>query len=219
MPDPATVPAVIDAAIAEATGWGMAHREVVLVRHGQPLPEEERRASEALDPPLSPLGLRQAVAASSALAGLEAVYSSDLARARETARIVGDGVPVRIVPGLREVTVHRDAGIAAADWRKGAAAFAEHGRWDCFPGPEAAFRSRVRDAMSEIAADRGTGTVAVVCHSGVINAHLADTLGLDRDYFVRPFHASLTRVRLCAGRWRLQSLNETAHLPPGLLTA
>jgi broad specificity phosphatase PhoE len=59
----------------------------------------------------------------------------------------------------------------------------------------------------------------VICHSGVINAQLADTLALDRDYFVRPAHASITRVRLSAGRWRLQSVNETAHLRLDLLTA
>jgi probable phosphoglycerate mutase len=132
MPDPATIPGIVDAAIAEATGWGASHLEVVLVRHGQPLPEEERRAGETLDPPLSALGRRQAAATSSALAGVEAVYGSDLARAAETAQIIGDrlGVPVRTMP-----------------------------------------------------------------------------------------HASLTRVRRSAGRWRVQSANETAHLVSDLLTA
>ncbi len=59
----------------------------------------------------------------------------------------------------------------------------------------------------------------VVCHSGVINAHLADTLSLDRGYFVRPAHASLTRVHLTGGRWVPGGVNETAHLHPDLLTA
>jgi hypothetical protein len=112
MPDPATIPGIIDATIAEATAWGASHLEVVLLRHGQPLPEEERQAGEA------------------------------------------------------------------------AAAFVADGRWESFLRPDPAFRLRVRRAMGEIAAARMTGTVAVACHSGVINAHLADTLALDRDYFV-----------------------------------
>jgi broad specificity phosphatase PhoE len=171
MPDPATIPGIIDAAIAEATAWGTAHREVALVRHGQPLPEADRRGREALDPPLSALGRRQAAAASSALAEVEAVYSSDLARARETAQIIGDGlgVPVQAVAGLREITVYReseDEESSAPAWREAAAAFVAGGRWEAFlqPGLDPSFRSRVRLAIHEITADRTAGPVAVVCH-------------------------------------------------------
>lgn len=228
MSDSATIPGIIDEAIAEATAWGVKQLEVILVRHGQPLPEEERRAREALDPPLSALGRRQAEVAALALAGdgVQAVYSSDLARAEETAAIVGDGLgmPVEAMSDLREITVYRESGedtASAPAWREAAAAFVSDGRWESFlqPGRDRAFRLRVRRALGEITASRTTGTVAVICHSGVINAQLADTLDLDRDYFVRPAHASITRVRLSAGRWRLQSVNETAHLRPDLLTA
>ncbi|MDN3354207.1 histidine phosphatase family protein [Actinomadura sp. DC4] len=223
MPDAATIPGIIDRAIAAATAFGVEQREVVLVRHGQPLPEPERRESELLDPPLSALGRRQAERAALALDGVTAVFCSDLARAGETAAIVGGrlGVPVRETAGLREITVFRgDLGDAAA-WTSAAAAFVSGGRWESFlkPDPASEFRLRVRRAFAEIASDHATGTVAVVCHSGVINAHLADTLSLDRDYFVRPAHASLSRVCLSSGRWVLQSVNETAHLRPDWLTA
>jgi probable phosphoglycerate mutase len=123
MPDPATIPGIIDAAIAEATAWGTAHREVALARHGQPLPEADRRGRESLDPPLSALGRRQAAAASSALAEVEAVYSSDLARARETAQIIGDGlgVPAQAVAALREITVYRESEDEESSARPGGA--------------------------------------------------------------------------------------------------
>jgi probable phosphoglycerate mutase len=217
--------AIIDEAIAAATSWGSEHLELVLIRHGQPLPESERRAEESSDPPLSPLGRRQAEAVSRALDGVDALYSSHLARADETARIIGGtlGVPVQAVRDLREVAVYREADDTSDErtWWARAARFASDGRWESLvqPGLDPAFRARVRRAIGEIIADRTEGTVAVVCHSGVINAHLADTLALDRDYFVRPAHASITRVRLSAGRWALQSVNETAHLRPPLLTA
>jgi 2,3-bisphosphoglycerate-dependent phosphoglycerate mutase len=228
MPESVMIPEIIDEAIADATSWGAKRLEVVLIRHGEPLPESERRAYEALDPPLSGLGRRQAEAASHALAGdgIEAVYSSDLARAADTAEIVGDRLdaPVLTMSDLREITIYRESADEADDppaWRDAAAAFVADGRWEAFlqPGLDPAFRLRVRRAIGQIAATRTTGTVAVVCHSGVINAQLADTLAMDRDYFVRPAHGSISRVRLSVGRWNLESVNETAHLRPDLLTA
>jgi 2,3-bisphosphoglycerate-dependent phosphoglycerate mutase len=223
--DPATITGIIDEAIAAATSWGSEQLELILIRHGQPLPEGERRAEESLDPPLSPLGRRQAEAVAGALDGVDAIYGSDLARAYETARILGGtfGVPVRTLRDLREVAVYRatDGTSEERAWRAAAARFAADGRWASLvqPGLDPSFRARVRRAIGEITAGRTGGTVAVVCHSGVINAHLADTLAMDRDYFVRPAHASITRVRLAAGRWSLHSVNETAHLRPRLLTA
>jgi probable phosphoglycerate mutase len=216
------VPSLIDGAIAAATGWGEEHLELILLRHGQPLSEHDRGPHERLDPSLSPLGRRQAEAAARALAGegVDVIYSSGLARAHGTAQIIADGlgVTVRTVAALAEVTVHRE-GFEERAWRLGAARFAETGRWDAFPGHDPCFRVRLHNALTRLTARRANGRMAVVCHSGVINAHLADALGLDRDYFLRPAHASITRVHLSAGRWTLYSVNETAHLRPDLLTA
>jgi 2,3-bisphosphoglycerate-dependent phosphoglycerate mutase len=218
----ADVPSLIDAAIAAATGWHEEHLELILLRHGQPLPENDRGPGERLDPPLSALGRRQAEAAARALAGegIDVIHTSGLSRARGTAQIIADrlGATVRPVAALAEVTVHRD-GFEERAWRLGAARFTETGRWDAFPGHDPAFRARVRSTLMRLTARRTNGTMTVVCHSGVINVHLADALGLDRDYFLRPAHASITRVHLSAGRWTPYSVNETAHLRPDLLTA
>ena len=93
MPDP----------VAAATLWGAEHLEVVFVRHGQPLPLDERAAHERDDPPLTALGRRQAQAAAALLGGeaVDALYSSDLARARQTADVLAavTGREVRIVDG------------------------------------------------------------------------------------------------------------------------
>jgi probable phosphoglycerate mutase len=224
---------LIHEAIAAATSWDRPGREFILVRHGQPLPEDQRSAAELLDPPLSRLGQRQAEAAGFALGGerIQAICASPLARARDTARIIAAAVslPVTSRPDLREIELFRDAGVLAetvsqpADedsWRAAAARFASSGRWDCWPAAEPAstFRQRVRAVISDITSQPADGTAAIVCHNGVINACLADALGLERDYLARPLHASLTRLRLSAGRLQVTSLNETGHLAPELLT-
>ncbi|GAB7045959.1 histidine phosphatase family protein [Catenuloplanes indicus] len=219
MPDP----------VADATLWGADHLEVVFVRHGQPLPPGERAGPERDDPPLTTLGHRQAEAAAAALAGdmVDAVYSSDLARARQTAADLATvtGHRVRIVPALREIglpdTGSRPAGLSVRAWERAGRRFVRHGRWDAFPGaePRRAFRHRVRQALATVTArHRDDRRVVIVCHNGVLNAALADTLHTRRDYLTRPAHASLTRIHYTPHHRALWTLNETAHLTLDLLT-
>jgi broad specificity phosphatase PhoE len=79
---------------------------LLLVRHGETDWNADGRLQGQTDRPLSDFGRRQAQQLAEELRGeeLEAVYSSDLARARETAEIVGErlGLPVVFDPDLRE---------------------------------------------------------------------------------------------------------------------
>jgi len=201
-----------------------------LIRHGRPVPAGQQGEDGPPGPPLSLLGQRQAEAAGRALRAepVQAVYASTMARAHGTAQIVADalGLTVDSRHDLREIDLLRPGGMPAEPsgergWRAAASRFAECGRWDCWPHsePSPAFRQRVRGVISDIAGRHASRAVAIVCHSGVVNACLADVLGLDRDYCVRPMHASLTRLRISAGRQVVTSVNETGHLPPELLTA
>ena len=59
----------------------------------------------------------------------------------------------------------------------------------------------------------------MACHGGVINAYLAEMLGLDVDMFFRPFHASIHRVLFGHGKRVIETLNEESYLAAnGLLT-
>lgn len=84
---------------------------ILLIRHGQSTWNEAGRWQGIADPPLTPLGEAQARAAGERLrqAGLDAIVSSDLQRARRTAELVaatlGIGSP-EAWPALRE----RDVG-------------------------------------------------------------------------------------------------------------
>ena len=79
---------------------------LLLVRHGETDWNAEGRLQGHTDRPLSDYGRGQARRLAEELEGeeLEAIYSSDLARARETAEIVGErlGLPIALEPDLRE---------------------------------------------------------------------------------------------------------------------
>jgi broad specificity phosphatase PhoE len=79
---------------------------LLLVRHGETDWNAEGRLQGHTDRPLNDFGRTQAKELADRLAGegADAIYASDLARAKETAEIVGErlGLPVVVDPGLRE---------------------------------------------------------------------------------------------------------------------
>jgi broad specificity phosphatase PhoE len=79
---------------------------LLLVRHGETDWNADGRLQGQTDRPLSDFGRRQARRLAEELVDeeLEAIYSSDLARARETAEILGErlGLPVVLDADLRE---------------------------------------------------------------------------------------------------------------------
>jgi probable phosphoglycerate mutase len=77
---------------------------VLLVRHGQSTWNADGRWQGQADPPLSALGEQQAREAAARLRDVDALWASDLDRARRTATILGDalGLGVRVDARLRE---------------------------------------------------------------------------------------------------------------------
>jgi len=79
---------------------------LLLVRHGETDWNAEGRLQGHTDRPLNDFGRRQAAALAERLADddIDAVYASDLARARETAEILADRLGLAVVtdPDLRE---------------------------------------------------------------------------------------------------------------------
>jgi broad specificity phosphatase PhoE len=92
---------------------------ILLARHGETDWNRERRWQGHTDRPLNEAGRAQAreLAERLAAAPPAAIYSSDLARARETAEIVGErlGLAVAVDPRLREVDVGDWSGLTMAD--------------------------------------------------------------------------------------------------------
>jgi len=92
---------------------------ILLARHGETDWNREGRFQGHADPPLNEDGRAQARELAQRLAStpFDAVYSSDLARAHETAEILAasHGVPVVADPGLREVDVGSWSGLTRAE--------------------------------------------------------------------------------------------------------
>src|SRR5581483_2208896 len=92
---------------------------LLLSRHGETDWNREGRWQGWADPPLNEVGREQARALAETLrtTAFDAVYSSDLRRAHETARIVAapHGVAVVTGPGLREIDVGSWSGLTRAE--------------------------------------------------------------------------------------------------------
>ncbi|MGH3045242.1 MAG: histidine phosphatase family protein [Gaiellaceae bacterium] len=185
---------------------------VYLARHGQSDWNAEGRWQGNADRPLTDLGRQQAEELAERLASvpLDAVYSSDLRRARETAESVAarQGLEVQARTELREVDVGSWSGLSRPEVEERfPAAFARwldggHG-WDDGESYEA-MTDRVVAAVLEIASAHPDGTVLVVAHGGPIRALHAVALGLDiaEHRRLKPVavNAKLSRLSVADGR-------------------
>jgi broad specificity phosphatase PhoE len=90
------------------------------IRHGETDWNAQNLSQGAVDVPLNATGEAQAAAAARLLVGrgIEAIYASPLSRARRTAEIIGAalGLPVEIVPDLREVAFGAQEGQPMGAW-------------------------------------------------------------------------------------------------------
>jgi probable phosphoglycerate mutase len=142
---------------------------IVLVRHGETDWNLERRYQGHLDPPLNAAGRAQSEELAELLAAerIDAIYSSDLRRALETAEIVGArlGLPVVTDEGLREVDLGSWAGLTPEEV---AERFGESSTHDGETRSE--HTARVVGAVRRIAARHPEGCILVVTHGGSIRA-------------------------------------------------
>jgi broad specificity phosphatase PhoE len=151
---------------------------LLLARHGETDWNAERRWQGHAETDLNDTGRAQARELARALDGdrLDAVYSSDLLRARATAEIVAGlaGLPVRLDARLREVDVGEWSGLT---WREveerypeGAARrLAGETGWERGEDFDE-MAQRVVRALRDIAARHDGGRVLVVTHGGPIAA-------------------------------------------------
>ena len=152
------------------------------VRHGESEANAARRFAGQSDSPLTERGRRQAAAVAMELAAIhfDKVVSSDLARTRDTAEAIArqQGVPVEIVPELREIDVGEKTGTTFDEvaglpgWRDDA--------FVAWPGGETLDQVLARSlgAIERLARENPGKTICIVGHGGVNRILLSRFLGL-----------------------------------------
>ncbi|MGE5676335.1 MAG: histidine phosphatase family protein [Mycobacterium leprae] len=194
-----------------------------IVRHGETEYNRSGRYQGQTDIPLSPDGRQQIRALVPRLSRLplDVIYTSDLSRALETARIFARGRMIIQDPRLREVNVGLVAGLSpseiAAAYPEAWAAMQQDPAGARFPEGESAVevQDRVMKALADIHRRFPDGNVAVVTHGGVVKTIAAAVLELplERRSRIVLDNCSLTVVKWGQNGLQLVSLNDTGHLP------
>jgi probable phosphoglycerate mutase len=180
----------------------MVTNTLYLIRHGENPANLTREFSyRKVDYPLTELGVRQADQTARYFASLDdgqridAIFSSPLKRALQTAEIIGaaTGHDVAVIEEFREINcgdfdgapptderwAHHDQILAA--WRDG-----DHEAR--FPGGEDyhMLLARVRSGLAQAVAGRDKHNVVIVAHGGIVGASLKDVCrDLDHDLIWR----------------------------------
>lgn len=198
-----------------------------LMRHARSRMNAERRVQGWLDSPLDGVGREQAHALGRRLRReeLDALYSSPLKRALETAQIVAEMLDLPLIEDerLKERGVGAIAGLNSQEieerfpewvesWRERPGAVPP-------PGGECheALWGRVEEAFTDILARHPDGAVGVVTHGGVLNVYLTHLVGVKRGY---PSHfsfanGSISIVDLSDRDLRIRLVNDQCHLENG----
>jgi broad specificity phosphatase PhoE len=207
--------------------------ELFIVRHADAIPGADEIIPSGIydDLPLSRLGRDQAQALADRIGALSfsAIYSSPLLRCRQTAAPVAErlGLTPVIIEDLKEIRLGdiRPLPDDRADLVALTAALqqrqadivrlaGETGHWDAIPGsePSKEFRRRVVETCDAIAGRHIGQRVLIFAHGGVVNAYVAEALGLERDFFFPAANTSITVVRAAGKRRVLFILNDVGHI-------
>ena len=168
--------------------------ELLLVRHGETDWNAARRWQGRDDPPLNDRGLAQAYELATSLENehVDALYTSDLRRARMTAEVIAErlGLHVHALPELREIDVGSWSGLTSVELeQRFPEQYARHllswgTGWEDGETPQQ-LTARIVAALQRIAAEHPDDRVLVVAHGGVIRALTAVALGVDFADFTR----------------------------------
>jgi broad specificity phosphatase PhoE len=145
---------------------------LLLLRHGESTWNALGRWQGHADPPLSTAGTAQARAAAPALTGFDAVWCSDLIRARQTAELCAPaGVTVRTDPRLRERDVGQWTGLTRDTIEGRYPGWITDGRRPAGWEPDERVAARAWRALrGVVAALEPGGHALVVSHGGLIRA-------------------------------------------------
>lgn len=160
--------------------------KIYLVRHGETEWNHSKRAQGLADIELNQAGREQAIKAAWEMSHIkvDAVYSSDLKRAMDTARPMAEshGLEVITEPNFREIDQGEWEGLHVDEIKE---------RWPDLWGPARHYsprpggesphqvRERALKGVKRVVQDEPEGTVVIVSHGGTIRWIAAEALGYD----------------------------------------
>jgi broad specificity phosphatase PhoE len=201
---------------------------VLLIRHGQSKGNAERRFGGHTATPLSARGHRQAELTARTLKSesLTAIYSSDLARAIETARPLSrlTGLPIHDTNAFRERSVGVMEGLtfeaAAQQHPEQYAALLRRDFEHVLTGGESyrQLLDRARQKLDDIIEQNRGGKIAVFSHTGticILALHLMGALDAPdlKPVWISSGNCGITRFELREDSFvRVLNVNDTSHL-------
>lgn len=195
-----------------------------LIRHGETAWNADGRFQGQQNTPLNEAGRTQARITARALADqhFDALYTSDLARAAQTAELIAapHGLPSCPDDRLREVSFGEWEGLAlpeiAVRWPELIAAWRADLLRTRPPGGETLeeLQTRINAAVRDIHRRLPDGHVAIVAHGGSLRAIVTLALGADLSMFrrLRLDNCSLSMVKVDSEQCSLVLLNDICHL-------
>jgi probable phosphoglycerate mutase len=203
---------------------------ITLIRHGETEWNLTGRWQGHADVPLNELGKLQARRLAERLRAegvrFDALYSSDLLRAWETAQALGEalGISPQSLPALREIDVGKWSGLnrqevialdaermarleSGEDVRRGG----DGERWS-------ELYERVVGVVDSLAADYPRGRLALVTHGGPVRALLLNAARDKDNALPRHLHIGNTSISTLSGSpgaWTLGTINDMQHLEGG----
>ena len=174
------------------------------IRHGQTDWNRDDRLQGSSDIPLNDVGRQQAHEAAAILrgGGWEAIVSSPLSRARETAEIMAADLGIELGPSYAAF-VERDYGVNEGG--SSSEIVAKHPNRD-YPGAEslASVVARGTAGLAMVAADFGETPTIIVCHGTIIRYTLAALAGRRVPGIL---NGSISTLDLVDGVWQVLTVN------------
>ena len=198
--------------------------EIYLIRHTEAEGNLYRAMQGHWDGDVTALGLREIDALAERFRGvkIDALYSSDLTRARLTAGAISRTHPLTLqtVPALREINVGpweaRFFADVGYEQPREMDLFINHAEEFRLDGAETYddVRRRASAALLKIAADNDGNTVAVVSHGVTIRCLLSHILGKPLDDPTLPIcgNTGVCHLFYEDGAFRVESINDCSHL-------
>ena len=200
---------------------------IILIRHGESLGNAERRLLGHTNRDLSELGYKQAMATAKALQNekIDAIYSSDLLRAYNTAlpHALMRGMTVIPTEELREVMLGKWEGMLVSDVIKEYGDMYEKewlGNYGCFRFPEGEGTiqagKRFYEASKRIAEENDGKTILLVAHAAVIRSFVSIIKGIAPEDIAKtlpfPSNASYSELTYEIGEFSVVSFSVDDHL-------